>query len=216
MRKTVFLIQCILAVMLLGSALPLCAQTKPQKTISWPELIEQCKEQEISEERIQALKRNCMDAGLADADIKKIILTLHSASSTEGHPGLLMEKVTEGLVKDVEVGVIQASIRARQSNIASAKRLVAHNYNKKKDLGKVICSVTYALESGVSSPLLTLVVQQGNRVSLGTLTSVVSATESLTLADVSPEDTQLFALQCLKKRLKPKSIRKALSAKLKS
>ena len=191
-------------------------QIEAPKAIGWAELIVQCRKQEISEDRVRSLKQQCEDAGLSDTDIKKIISKLHLAASTEGHPGLLMEKITEGLVKNVTTDVILSAIRTRQISIASAKRLMTHHYKKTKDVDKVTCSLIYAIESGVSSPLLALILQRGNDTSLGTLTSVISATESLTLAGKSADDIQSFALKCLDKRCKPKTIRKELAAKLKA
>lgn len=188
----------------------LCIAQDKQPT--WSGVLEKCEEAGINIAQIMATLRLCTEINMPASTAHKILTPVYSIKNDPVMHTLLLEKVEEGVSKKAGPDFILAAIDKRRQAVISAQRILAHNL-KKSESTELNASITYAIESGLSSLTIMTIVQYGDSLSPEKLRTSIDAAELLHLAGINEEKTLELIKKHIDRKLEISEIKKIAAEK---
>lgn len=121
-----------------------------------------------------------------------------------------MMKIEEGLTKGLPFERIAAALEKQNTFLFEAQRIVSKTRKNKHGFHSLIVSSAFALESGVKSNSIEMILKKSDGEPPGSVKGIIAAAELLCLKDYNPECRRIFINDCIVKKLKRHEIIRAV------
>lgn len=156
----------------------------------------------LLEEQVDWTLNACRSRGLNLEEIRELFSPVYAAEAEQLPADCVFLKIEEGLVKGVPWKLVRVAGENRLECLRTADQLILKFKNNRGGQHAHLVSHTcLALESGLSTELLSTLFSRPGRFRYGRLIHVVEAGESLKLAGLSDERTLLLMKECLDRDL---------------
>lgn len=154
--------------------------------------------------RITQVLEQCRQHGLTAADSRRILAPVYAAQAESLPPECILMKIEEGLAKKADPALIIQAAEERLEYLRQADQLMCsvHRGRGRGDSSHLVARIGIILESGLPEETLQKIFsRRGGGFRYGRILHVIDAGETLQLAGLSPEQTQLFMTDCIERNL---------------
>lgn len=172
--------------------------------VDWATLTQDIVQQGLSTEKeANPLIEKAQTAGYTTEQMADLLEPVRKAGQQHLPTRPLLDKLEEGLIKQVKPESLHQAISTRYDCLVQASQLT-QIIQPPSD--KVLYSVTRALESGVPEPVLQSVITESKGQNSGQIQAVVEAGETMYLNGLDATSVQTLMTDCLQRRLRRSEI----------
>ena len=192
----------IIAIALLcGSAF---AGHSAKPATDWRDLRAKTQSADISEERAEDTLAQCRNNGMTLEETERLLSPVYSAHAEQLAASCIFLKIEEGLAKQIPIDLIRTAAEKRLNCMRRAHQLIHASQSipgGQRGQTHLLNHTCMAIESGLPEEVLKTLFTRPEGFRPGRIVHVIEAGESLQLAGLTSEQTQLLMNDCLKRDL---------------